>query len=957
MTSSRRPTHRVRLRDRGPGPLWRRALGSGRRRPVWFGVIVVAVGFATVARSTPTLIVDASADRAFAAEIDALPDRVPRNQRLELRAYATGVPDAATLDRISEVIDGVPVYAAPITSVRPVGYRTDRDHPTPVVRLASDPDRATTAVLFARTSALLSLQPAAGSAASAGDEGAAGVWLPDTVATAIGAEVGDAIELELVYSTPPEEPLIASSVVAGIYATTDGLPSPAGAGASAGADAAPDVDWPAITDDLPDDPAAPGRPAPLLIGSAPTVLDLAAAMGETTLSTWDGAWDGQRTIEQGRAAAKSVSSIARRFRDRSDALGSITDDLGIDPVQVVSGIEGLVARADETAAQLRPIIESTARATQLVAIGLVVVAAWLHIRRRQGELALMIGQGMRTSAIGALATVELLPAAIVGVALGWWGGRALGDGLDEGASIAQQAIAEANRAAWTTGPIVLAGIFLASTTAAWSVEPARAGWSRHLAAALRWEVLVTVVAIASGAQLATQDGPALTSGAALVFPIAGILAGAGLGARLLALVAGRLASRRSTSRRGTTRPPRRMGWWLARHRVVHALADTSALVVVAAAGAGLLVYAGSFATSGTSGTDDKVAALAGARSTLSIPWSGALTDGREGMPTDLPEGWSVVWRDSDVSAAPSLVVDLLAVDPATFVGTAAWRDAFADASLPDLLADMQLQRRGRVGIVAAGPRADWLPDRGTLSIGAWTAPYEVIRRIASAPGQRELVSLAMADAASLFALIPSEDPTTKETQRIDDPDGWFRTELWSSETPAGLTASLAARGIDLGASDATIGGISVEERDAAIVAFRSAIPYLRSIGIVAVLLACASLAQHAVRRRSAAAVETAMLMQMGVAPATLRWSAMGELVLVGLVGAAAGAGLGAAMTRFMIGRLDPLPRSQPEFTPLLSWWSVAIAVAVIAGVAAIVALLAARDARRAEVGEVLRVSG
>ncbi len=933
-----------------PGPLWRRGLAFPRHRPVAFAVLVLAVALTTLARSTPSLIVDASTDRAFTAEIDAVPERAARSQRLDLRAYATSVTSTDTLDAIGDAIDDVPVYGDAVTSLIPIGYRTARPQPTPVVRLAGRPAVTAAAVLYARSDALPALVPVDGSL-STESTAADGVWLPDTVAGALGASVGDAVELELMApssaatssASSADERRIATATVAGVYVTDDGLPRRADGVITS---------WSALAPDLPDQPTVPGRPAALIVGSIPAVLDLADQIGETLLVTWDAAWEGPRTIEHGRTAADAVGSTARRFRDPQDRLGRITEDADIAPVVVVSGVADLVDRAEETATRLRPIIESTARGTQIVAIGLVLVAAWLHLRRRSGEVALLVGEGVRSSTIGLLATWEQLSAAVLGVGFGWVGGRWLGDRLAASGDIGATALADADRAAWTTAPIVIGGVLIASTIAAWAAEPARAGWAGRLAAALQWEVLATVVALAAGAQLVTQDGPALSSGAALVFPIAAIIAAAGIAARVLAVLAGRLGR----SRRVPAGPPRHLAWWLARHRLVHALADASALVVVAAAGAGLLVHSGSFAASATSGTNDKAAALAGARSTLSIPWSGTLNGDADGIPTDLAPRWSIVWRDSDVSAAPKLVVDLLAVDRDTFARAAAWRDAFADRPLDDVLDDLAARTPGRIGIVVAGSRADRVPDSGTLTIGAWSAAYEVVDRIRAAPGQRDLVPMVMVDARNLFALIPTEDPTTRETVRVDDPDGWFRTELWSSESPSEMTATLADRDIELTDETVAVEGIARAERTPAIVAFRSAIPYLRAIGVVALVLACAALAQHASRRREAAAAETAMLTQMGVSAATLRWSAVGELVLVGVLGSVLGTGLGAATNTFMVGRMDPLPRVEPGFATLLSWPSVAVAVGSIAAVAAVVALGAHRSARRADVGEVLRVS-
>ena len=440
----------------------------------------------------------------------------------------------------------------------------------------------------------------------------------------------------------------------------------------------------------------------------------------------------------------------------------------------------------------------------------------------------------------------------------------------------------------------------------WSLQSGRRSIARQLLGGVRWELVALVALVALGSQLITEPNRGPRGGTAMLVPILLIAVGATAAVRLLAIPVSR--ARRA---RRIPRDTAHLIGWLARRRVIHAIAEASALVVVVATGVGMHVYASSYDRTGADGLDAKAASLAGARSTVSIGWSGEVNGERDGLPGELPAGTAVVWRDSNVRVGPQLVVDLLIVDPQTFVGAAAWRPSFADRSLAAVLASISEPRPGAVGIVAAGPSVEGVPERGTLTTGLWTVPYELIDRIESIPGRNDRATMVMIDAASMFEFLGDENPTVLLEGR-EELDGWFRTEFWSDAGPEQFVEQLIAVGLDRATvEEAQFGGIALELRRPSFVAFGSSRDYLRLVGAAALAVGALSLLLGAARRAPGTAVELAMLRKMGVPRRALVALLLAEQLVLAAVAGLIGVVLGGATIELMAGRTGPRAPPRP----------------------------------------------
>jgi hypothetical protein len=210
------PTKPVRRVD----PLVRRSLSFFRREPAWSLAIVFAVAAFALARATTPLVTDASADRSFAAEAETATTSAGAGLGLDARAYTTGLVDLSAEHAVSELLDHLPVYGAPLVSVSPLLPYSGHDHPTPVIRTLAGNEAP--AVVFSIGDSSSSLKPTA----TGGTGPAAGIWLPDTLANSLGIGVGDRVLPQLHYRVSlRHRRIVDAPTVAGIYATGDHLPS------------------------------------------------------------------------------------------------------------------------------------------------------------------------------------------------------------------------------------------------------------------------------------------------------------------------------------------------------------------------------------------------------------------------------------------------------------------------------------------------------------------------------------------------------------------------------------------------------------------------------------------------------------------------------------------------------------------------------------------------------------
>jgi putative ABC transport system permease protein len=763
----------------------------------------------------------------------------------------------------------------------------------------------------------------------------------------LGIAAGDNVMVGLDYLVPgtkPDSAVDAPTTVAGIYATEDGVPLSA------------EFDWRATGSLLPRDPSDREHAAPLLIADNGTAMRLIAAMDDTPFVKWDLRWTGPVALEQGRDVDFAVKRTADELLNNESIVGRKVADAHAQRVVLSTGVHSFVERSEQAAATLHPVLVSIALTAQVMSAMVLAICIWMLTRARRREHALSMSMGANPFRLGVFAAIEQLVPIIAGVAAAyvvvrWSPGLVAGKG-----SIDHDTLRRGTRAVLWAFPIAIAAVAVAGFAAVWPLDAASEGRAKRVAGALRAETILVVAAVATGAQIVTQKGSVLNSGSALLFPLLAVLAGSVLVVRISAAIV-RIAGHRHTRRSGRSarvHRPRSLALWMARRRLSYSLIELSALVIVVSAGVGLFVYCTSISADGRRGVLDKAAAVGGAPATAAINSVQDVPLGADGFPSGLPAGSTVVWAVSDAQMAPSVVADILVVDPETFSAAAAWRDSFAGPSLDSLLKDIGDSPPFTVDVVVAGNYTDTFPNDGTMGVGGdgpngFPIRYHVVARVAAAPWQRERSSLVMvAERAIAMVLL---DRTGHFPERVDAQqlDRIFRTYVWSNDTQADLEASLGSAVIDDKSPN-----VSIAERLPSFVAFSLSLPYLRLVGTALLLVSLGSIVVLGARRRNDLALEMALTDKMGMRRRTMATAVASGAVLLGVLASLVGIGLARLLVGFMIHRLDPSPSFAPSFSGSLSPSATFVAIGGVVVVSLVAAWLELRGARRARVSEVLR---
>jgi putative ABC transport system permease protein len=735
-----------------------------------------------------------------------------------------------------------------------------------------------------------------------------GVWLPRSYATTAGAAVGDTITMAGVPVT-----------VVGTYTDlfeTD--PGPYWCDYK-------DLYLNATSSDVP-------PPALTLASDQPTFARLAAASGTATVleqlpvdaQTLSVYRAGRLAAQADRAmsAVRLPQPIGYRQPPPTDAIG--TFDAGIDP-RLTTAIDR--ARTIETG--LRGPVVPVAVAGGLLALVLVAAAGSFWADRRAEEVRLLAARGVGPVPLAGKAALELALPALAGAALGWAVSRLLIDGLgpaDDLDPSATSAAAEAGVAAFVVG--------LGSAAAVAGLR-ARGTAERPLGAARRWpsrvpwELALLAAAAQCWALLESRDAVVSTGGVAQVngllvaFPVLGIAGAAVLLARGATALLPRL--RRWAARRSPA-------VFLAVNRLAAARLATATLLVAVTLPVAVLGYTATLTASSRATLDAKVGVQIGAaRAVISLSRF-------EPTPAIDRVGTYVVRYDGTVAAGSDggtrTDVQVLAVHPGDFAGTAFWDDSFADRSLPDLMAALQGPAvDGRIPVVAAGvPSGD--PD---LRLGRQELPAQVVAEARVLPGRR---------LAAPVVLVAAD--RVPEVGR--DAGAGREAEIWTDGPlgPAvdGLVEAGGTRSRELQSADVL--------QTANFLGITWTFGYLSALAVFVGVIAIGGLLLYLEARSRTRVSGYVMARRLGLSRAAHLSSLVTELAGVAVAGLFLGTALAAGAVAVVYRRLDVDLLRPP--TPLLDvpWGAVAGAVAVTLAVAGLAALYAQRAADRADPATVLR---
>jgi putative ABC transport system permease protein len=728
-----------------------------------------------------------------------------------------------------------------------------------------------------------------------GTPGTAGLWLPDRLADRLGAGPGDQV-------TVRNRPV----PVAGVYR---GLDDPGFEGDLPQAWCR----WAGLILPTAGDGIGAATVHPLVLADPATLLALAGR--DRAQASW------LVDIDPATARAGDAAAVAARVHGSADDLFGDSQLIG----QYVE--QNPLADAATRAAQVRSALAGATRpaalAAVLIALALVAAAGGYWAERRADEVRLLAARGVGPPGLGGKAVLEMLGPALAGGLLGWavtlLAAPRLGPSslLDAGAgpdSLRTVAVA------LVVGLLALGAVagVRGRATGERAVGLAGSRWGF-----VPWELLLVGAAVVAYGNL--RAGGAVSGGEAVrvspgivALPLLALTGLTVFVVRLLVLPVPRL-------RGPADRLP--VPGFLAARRLAAARTVSAAALVAVALPVGLLVTCASLAASSAETVHAKTATYVGAEVALR-------TDAAPGATPAAGGHGTVVSTFDEGLATDGTGLPVLAVDPATFVRYAYWRDEFAGVPLPELLARLGPPRDGRLPAILAGTGRDY----GQVGLRSTTVPVRIVGRARAFPGMRSVAAPMLVVARGA---LPRIDPYTDRSE-----------EVWTSAADAGAAAAAIGHG-----------GMRVTGRvtEDAIVRNTDLYPLTWTFGYVEVLAGlagvigvCALLLYLAARQRSRTAAY-ALSRRMGLTRRAHLTSLLLEL------GVAVGTG---ALTGVLLARavLDPVVRvlqlepGRPPYRSQLVLSAPAVVAVLVAAVLLVLfgALATQAVADRTRAADVLR---
>ena len=742
--------------------------------------------------------------------------------------------------------------------------------------------------------------------------GGDGAWLPDTAASSLGVRAGQTVRLGL----PPGVRVR----VVGVYRDL------------ATSDQPLDRFWSPLgkviyTLDQEERTTPPG----LVLVDPDRFLELTRRLESPGQLEWDFYPESDRlTLPEADQLAAQIQAVQGTTGD------PWAEQTGLTRVTTATPITDVVRRAHATLAALTGPVESISLTGRLLALALVAAAAVFAVRRRRGEVSVLIAHGVGGLPIGARSMVEAALPLAAGGALGYLVALGLAGPLDPVPGLQPQATAAARR---EVALAVAAGLLLfglVTWIAVWSEERERARRLGQVLATPWWEVLALALAAAALYELRTRGGapvqvegePAQVDRLLVLFPLLAIAGLAGLATRAAARLLRRARPPLTAASAARPAPV------LALRRLVAAPRTVLLLVTGSAVALGLLTYSGTLVASTRSGAADKARVLVGSDANLQLA-----DEAPPGVTAGLPA--TVVRRFQEVRLTlDSRPVDMIGVDPASFASGAFWRQGFADASLGRLLGRLDQAPPGRLAAVLAGPA---VADARAVDVGRVRLAVTVVATARAFPGMTSTDrSLLVVSSAGFDAAVGRQRTLA----------GW-RTELWARGDPGAALAALRRAG-EAPAAMTTAAG---QMRTAVFVAQAWTFRLLSALGVLAGMVALVGLVLYAQARQRGRVIAYALTRRMGLSRAAHRRSVFWELA--GLLGFAflLGAGLAVVAAAAVLPRLDPMPELPPGLRLELPGLVLAGTLGCVLLAALAGAVLVQRAADRAKVAEVMRLVG
>ncbi len=577
--------------------------------------------------------------------------------------------------------------------------------------------------------------------------GGTGVWLPDDLASTIGARAGS--EISLAQDVQAAEPVVrpgspvAEIRVAGIYRSLVGTVLPRYWCTQTAIFGSFDSNFPP-----PPVVIAPSSTLTSLLGTL-KVSDLTSYQWERTLAPGINLPESEKVLTALQHLSASVG-IAPNFRSGFTAppIGGGLSGVSM----VVSQLAFVVAHAQAIERALRGGILPVSLAGLAVSALLVAAAGSYWVDRRRTEVALLSSRGAGPGALGAKAALENLIPVAFGALAGWAAASGLVVAIGPSGSLPASSRLDGLWASLAGGALALLLVWVVAGLRVRSGAVERVGRSRIARVPFElvplglsiwaWTTLGEPALQANGTS-APGVGPSF-----LAFPILFLLSLAVLGARILVMILSARRFRRATAKLG--KPS-----WLASRRLSGAPRIAALSLASTAAAVGVLLYGSALTSSQNSTLHAKAAVFVGSTTSVQLISPGP-------VPAELAS------TTTEVLSLPNAElggqdVDVIGIDPATFARAAFWDSSFADEPLRALLDRISGpgEAASPLPVIVAGAGASSVTGPLRLSnFGLITPPIavNVVDTAREFPGENGTNPLVIANRSSLLKFgVPGED--------------------------------------------------------------------------------------------------------------------------------------------------------------------------------------------------------
>lgn len=756
--------------------------------------------------------------------------------------------------------------------------------------------------------------------------GEEGVWVAEPVAEELDLRPGD----EVIYTASNRAPSPDGAVrrrivrlpVAGVYRD----PWAGGELAASWHDVPSHLLPPAPPQDRTD------RAPKLLVGDAATIQRASAAVGEhLTVRLRHDLLTPDLTVPEVAALRSRLDALERELADGRSALRQALVELASPQTRpdLESGVPAALQAARDGQRAVLGQVRSLTFAAVALGLGVVAAAAAFVTDRRRVQCRALWLQGVSPAAFALRRVWELLPALAVGAVAGWGSGLLAARLAGPWSGIEASWIATSVR--WAAVAAVAAAVVLLATTTASAyrvVAPRRGragGWVLLLAL-----LVGTAAALVAVREQGQGEAGVLVQGLPLLLAACGAIAGAAVLDLVLALV-----------------PARRVRPWLqlAVVRLRSGLRGGGVLLAAVAVAASAAIYAGALTGAARDGTDDKVLALAGARSIVSV--NGSLAD----VP-DLPPELVPVLRATVHVAPGGEAAHLMVLDTAHAERAGVWGEGLATVAMgPPLEA---IRRRGAELLPVLATGRGHAPDGQAVTLrGArFALEAEVAATPAAWPGMGANRPLYVADLQTVRAQPGAFGDAPSIVDPAAEPLEAFPVEIWSDLGAAEVAGRLEAAGMSV----RTTRDLDAEQVRSQLTAQAATVDFLVLLGAVASTVAVAAVALHVSARQRERVLSYALSRRMGLTAWQHRLALAGELGGLVLLAVALAVPVTVAASRLVVPLLDPLPEVAPTLTGRMPSPVVAAVVAAAGVVAAVASGVAHRLTATTDVTGALRVA-